>query len=132
MPVEIEMKVWLDDYEAVKERLSSVGGYVRSYEKTDTYWFPIQEDAPCVSIPPSGIRIRRERGVDADDVEHRSVLVTVKKRKMVDSIELNDEREFSVSDADLFEELICDLGLFKSTYKKKRGWEWRVPTEGGG
>jgi len=132
MPIEIEMKVWLDDYEAVKERLSSIGDYVRSYEKTDTYWFPIQDDAPCVSIPPSGIRVRRECGIDAGNAESKSVLVTVKKKRMAGNIEVNDEREFVVSDADLFEELICDLGLFKSMYKKKRGWEWRVPAEAEG
>jgi len=133
VPAEIELKAWLDDYESVKEQLFSIGNYVRSYEKTDTYWFPIREDTPCVSIPPSGLRIRRERSFDANDAEQKSVLVTLKKRKMAGSLEVNDEREFSVSDADLFEELVCDLGLFKAIYKKKRGWEWLVPadTEGG-
>jgi len=127
--VEIELKAWLDNYELIKERLSSVGSYVRSFEKTDTYWFPIQEGAPGVSIPYSGLRVRRDRTVDDGDAEHESVLVTLKKRKMSGNIEVNEEREFTVSNADLFEELICDLGLFKASYKKKRGWEWRVSSE---
>ena|GEM_PF-195664 len=130
--VEIELKAWLDNYELVKERLFSIGSYVRSYEKTDTYWFPIQEDAPGVSIPYSGLRVRRERSVNADNVECESVLVTLKKRKMSGSLEVNEEREFTVSNAELFEELVCDLGLFKASYKKKYGWEWKVSpgTEG--
>ena len=131
--VEIELKAWLDNYELIKERVSSIGSYVRSFEKTDTYWFPIQEGAPGVSIPYSGLRVRRDRTVDASDAEHESVLVTLKKRKMSGNIEINEEREFTVSNADLFEELVCDLGLFKASYKKKYGWEWRVSsdTEGG-
>jgi len=129
MAVEIELKAWLDSHEPVRDRLFSVGNYVRSYEKTDTYWYPIQEDAPTVSIPHSGLRIRRESSVFADDTCSDSVLVTVKKRKVSGNIEVNEEREFSVSDADLFEELVCDLGLFKVMYKKKSGWEWKVPSD---
>jgi len=127
MPVEIELKAWLDDYERVKRRLFPLGRYVRSFEKTDTYWFPIQEGTQGMSIPHSGLRIRRERGVGDGDVEHKSVLVTIKKRRMSGKIEVNDEREFTVSDADLFEDLLCGLGMFKAMYKKKSGWEWRVP-----
>ena len=127
MSAEIELKVWLDDHEFVKERLSSIGEYVRSYEKTDTYWLPMRENAPYVSLPPSGLRIRRERSLDSNDVERKSVLITLKRREILDGIEVNDEREFSVSDADLFEGLICDLGLSKFACKEKCGWEWRVP-----
>ncbi|MCL2192004.1 MAG: class IV adenylate cyclase [Treponema sp.] len=131
MPVEIELKAWIDDYEQVKKRLFPVGRYVRSFEKTDTYWLPIHEDTPGLSIPHSGIRIRRERSVGDGDVEHKSVLVTQKKKKLSGKIEVNDEREFTVSDADLFEDLLCDLGLFKAMYKKKSGWEWQIPTSAG-
>ncbi|MCL2191612.1 MAG: CYTH domain-containing protein [Treponema sp.] len=128
MPVEIELKAWLSDHKQVKKQLFLLGRYARSFEKTDTYWFPIQEDAPGVSIPYSGLRVRRESSVDDSEVERKSVLVTVKKKKMSGNIEVNDEREFTVSDADLFEELVGNLGLFKAAYKKKSGWEWKVPS----
>jgi len=128
MPVEIELKTWLDNHEQVKHRLFPLGRYVRSFEKTDTYWFPIRDDDPGISISRSGLRVRRERSVSDGDVEHQSVLVTSKQKKVSGNIEVNDEREFAVSDAGLFEELLCDLGLFKAMYKKKTGWEWRVPS----
>jgi len=131
MAVEIELKAWLDNHESVKERLFSLGRYVRSYEKTDTYWFPIHDDAPGVSIPYSGLRVRRESSVGADNAHSESAMVTLKKKRMSGSIEVNEEREFVVSDADLFEELVCDLGMFKAMYKKKSGWEWKVPAEAG-
>jgi len=129
MLVEIELKAWLDNHEEVRKRLFVLGHYMRSFEKTDTYWLPIQDGVPGVSIPHSGLRIRRERSVDDGDIEHKSVLVTIKQRKLSGNIEVNDEREFTVSDADLFEELLCNLGLFKAIYKKKSGWEWKVPSE---
>jgi len=132
MAIEIELKAWLDKHEPVKARLSSIGNYIRSFEKTDTYWLPIQEDAPSVSISQSGLRVRRESSVGADDRESSVVFVTVKKRKVIEGVEVNDEREFCVSDAGLFEELAADLGLFKAMYKKKRGWEWVVQPEGEG
>jgi len=126
MPVEIELKAWLDDYESIKGRLSSLGSYVRSYEKTDTYWYPIDEGVSGVTLPRSGLRIRRDRSTDAGS---ERVLVTLKKGQVSGGVEVNEEREFSVSNADVFEELICDLGLFKGMYKKKYGWEWMVPSE---
>jgi adenylate cyclase class 2 len=39
-------------------------------------------------------------------------------------MEINDEREFSVSDAAAFEELLRRLGLQKGIEKNKRGWAW--------
>jgi adenylate cyclase class 2 len=39
-------------------------------------------------------------------------------------MEINDEREFSVSDGDAFEELLRRLGLQKGMEKNKRGWAW--------
>jgi len=127
MAAEIELKAWLDDYEATKERLSSLGACERSFEKTDTYWFPINEGAPAVALPHSGLRVRRDRSEPGGGGEpQESALVTVKKRTVSGGIEVNEEREFSVSSADLFEELACDLGLFKGMYKKKSGWAWKI------
>jgi adenylate cyclase class 2 len=39
-------------------------------------------------------------------------------------MEINDEREFSVSDAAAFEDLLRRLGLQKGIEKNKRGWAW--------
>jgi adenylate cyclase class 2 len=132
MAIEIELKVRLVDYAPVKERLSLVGDYCRSYKKSDTYWRPvaggIAADA-AMSIPASGVRVRRESGIDADGAAHESVLVTYKIKEISDGIEVNHECEFTVSDAGLFEELLIRLGLQDSVRKEKEGWAWTIPSQ---
>ena len=120
---EIELKARLDDPGPVKDRLSSLGRYVRSYRKADTYW---------LGTGSSGVRVRRESGVTADGTDYRSALVTLKDKSISGSIEVNDEREFGVSDADAFEQMLCQLGLAEVMRKEKRGWEWEVPAEASG
>jgi adenylate cyclase, class 2 len=122
MATEIELKVHIDDYAAVKERLSAVGVFCRSYKKFDTYWLPSQSDTP-------GVRVRRESGVDADGAAHESVLATYKKKTISGGIEVNHECEFTVSDADLFEEMLNCLGLCNAVRKEKEGWAWTVRSQ---
>lgn len=129
MPIEIELKAWLDDHEQVKKRLFSLGRFARSFEKNDTYWLPTQNDNSGMSIPFSGLRVRRERSTGSGDVEQRAFMVTTKKKRIMGKIEVNDEREFAVSSADFFEDMLCDLGLSKAMQKKKSGWDWQIPTE---
>jgi predicted adenylyl cyclase CyaB len=129
MPAEIEIKAWLDDHDAVEAQLHSMGSFVRRYEKNDAYWFPKQDGNTGVPSTFHGVRIRRELGEDCNGAVRETVLVTVKDKTIADGMEVNDEREFSVSDARLFEELLCSLGLIKAMSKQKNGREWKVPTE---
>ena len=125
MAVEIELKARLDDFEPVKERLSAMGTYCRAYTKSDTYWLPASSNAgqPAATIP-SGVRVRRDRGVNADGSAYGSILVTYKTKEIYDGIEVNDECEFTVSDAAPFEELLRRLGLREAIRKEKQGWAW--------
>ena len=127
MAVEIELKARLDDYEPVKERLFAMAAYCRAHIKSDTYWLPASLNArqPAAHIP-SGVRVRRDRGVNADGSAYGSILVTYKKKEIYDGIEVNDECEFTVSDAAPFEELLVHLGLSQAHHKEKRGWAWLV------
>jgi adenylate cyclase class 2 len=50
--------------------------------------------------------------------------VTCKTREVREGIEINDEREFAVSDSACFEELLRRLGLKPGTRKHKQGWAW--------
>jgi len=129
MAIEIELKARLDDYAPVKERLSLVGDYYRSYKKSDTYWLPAK---PVAGIPASGVRVRRESGIDADDAAHEVVLATYKTKEISDGIEVNHECEFTVSDAGPFEDLLSRLGLRSSVRKEKEGWAWTIPSQTGG
>jgi len=129
MAIEIELKARLDDYAPVKERLSVVGNYCRSYKKSDSYWLPAN---PAAGIPATGVRVRRENGIDADGAAHESVLATYKIKETTDGVEVNHECEFTVSDAGLFEELLGRLGLRSSIRKEKEGWAWTIPSQTAG
>jgi adenylate cyclase class 2 len=113
MAVEIELKAHIDDPLGVKARLSALGNYLTAYEKDDTYWF---SQGPS-GLPPPGLRVRRE----SSDGSER-VLVTWKTREMNGGIEINDEREFSVSNAESFTDLISLMGLLPAVRKHKQGW----------
>jgi len=120
MSVEIELKARLEESETVKQRLSSLGAFLYSYEKYDTYW----NSADC--ILPSGVRVRRETRKLPDNAGHETILVTYKTKEITDGIEVNDECEFHVSDAGVFEELLGRLGLKPGIKKEKRGWAWQL------
>ena len=119
MAVEVELKAHIDDVERMKQRLSAAGSYCRSYRKSDSYWL-----SPKAYI--SGVRVRREQGVEADGTAHESAVVTVKEKTVSGGIEVNDEREFTVSDAALFEELLGSLGMRRAMTKEKNGWAWVI------
>jgi adenylate cyclase class 2 len=131
MPLEIELKAHVDDNTPVEQRLSKLGTYCRSYKKSDSYWFPTQAGAG-VPIPPSGVRVRRTHGTEADGTAYESVLVTYKQKEITDGIEVNDEREFTVSAASVFEDLLTRLGLHKGICKEKQGRAWTIPPETAG
>ena len=124
MAVEIELKARLDDFEPVRERLFTMGEYCRAYLKSDIYWLPASFN-PGI---PSGVRVRRESGVNADGSAYGSILVTYKTKEISDGIEINDECEFAVSDAPVFEELLGRLGLRETHRKEKKGWAWLMPS----
>jgi len=127
MAVEIELKARLDDFEPVKERLAVLGEYCRSYTKSDVYWLPAAFAArQLVATIPSGVRVRRESGLNADGAAFDSVLITYKTKEISDGIEVNDECEFTVSDAAVFAELLSRLGLRETYRKEKKGWAWLV------
>jgi adenylate cyclase class 2 len=143
MPLEIELKAHLDDCTPVEKRLSALGTFCRSYKKSDSYWFPAQTGAGGASLPPSGVRVRRESGTDADGTVYETVLVTYKQKEITDGIEVNDEREFTVSApsqegvpseaaAPIFEDLLTRFGLYKGISKEKQGRAWTIPPESAG
>ncbi|MDR0601396.1 MAG: hypothetical protein LBG42_03375 [Treponema sp.] len=130
MALEMEIKARVDDPEMLRVRLSDLGLYLGAYEKDDTYWFPAHgadsagENGPArPKLPPSGIRVRRERNTRDGGVSE-NVLVTWKTGNLDGGIEINDEMEFAVSDAGLFEDLLERLGMRPGIRKNKQGWAW--------
>jgi len=126
MAVEIEVKARLEESESVKQRLSSLGVFLHSYEKYDVYW------NSAGNVLPSGVRVRREIRALGGNAGNETTLVTYKTKEITDGIEVNDECEFSVSDARTFEGLLGLLGLKPGIKKEKRGWAWQVGAQEAG
>jgi adenylate cyclase class 2 len=128
MAFEIEVKAHADDPLRLKERLDALGEYACAFEKDDTYWVLSKPGARLSpntgEIPGSGVRVRQEQNTGASGRETGRVLVTCKVKEVREGIEVNDEREFTVSNGDTFGELLKRLGLAKGLRKHKRGWAW--------
>jgi adenylate cyclase class 2 len=121
VPTEIELKARVDDPERVQSRLCSFAGQGTAFEKQDSYWLFPEGDGTAL---PSGVRLRRETTTGPDGEVCQAMWVTYKVKEVREGIEINDEREFSVSDGDMFEELLRRLGLKKDIEKTKKGWTW--------
>jgi adenylate cyclase class 2 len=122
MSLEIELKVRVDYPEEVRARLTNLGTHCYSYEKDDTYW----------GLPngnPFRLRVRRENKTDLRGQTRRLSLVTCKTREIRDGIEVNDERELTVSDGKVFEEILAQMGLIPAVKKEKRGMAWEYGQE---
>jgi adenylate cyclase class 2 len=130
--VEIELKVRIDGPEAMKKRLDERGTGEGTFEKEDRYWFFAEQGGGKVpGLPPSGLRVRREINGAGEGGGSGRTLVTYKIRDLREGVEINDEREFEVSDAGVFEDLLRRLGLAPGIGKHKRGRAWLCETESG-
>lgn len=116
MAIEIEIKAWVDDAETVKNRLAAAGEHRGSYRKDDEYWKGRPGSPDALG---SGVRLRRT----ADGPE---AVVNFKRKEVRDGMEINDEREFGVSDAAAFAELLTRLGLQPWMRKRKIGEAWDI------
>jgi len=125
MAIETELKAVVDDPEQLEGALSAAGNYCYRYHKQDCYW-------TLPSHNPGRLRIRNEEKTFPDGQSSRSVIVTYKTREMHDGIELNNERECTVSDSAVFEEILTQLGLAPDIHKEKRGKAWKLDAENNG
>ena len=102
MTVEIESKAWVEDPDALRKELEKRFHFRTSYVKDDTYYtFPGQERS---------FRIRKQG---------KENIVTIKKKFRSNGMEENLEKEFTVSDFDIFCELVEEIGCELFVRKKK-------------
>ncbi|MDR1256395.1 MAG: class IV adenylate cyclase [Spirochaetaceae bacterium] len=131
MAFEIELKAWVDDRKAVEKRAGELAEFTADFEKEDVYWVPVSRSGMGggALLSGSGVRIRRET-LKAQGAAARShVLVTYKTKEVRGGVEVNDEKEFTVTGLPAFEELLRRMGFEAGISKKKRGRSWRY---GGG
>jgi adenylate cyclase class 2 len=124
MPVEIELKAHIGNPELIKSRLDGIAEFSAAIEKKDVYWFPSAGGGEK-NLPVSGIRVRKESITDAEGKFSQMVLVTYKNKERRNGIEVNDEYEFEVSSAEVFEDMLGRLGLKQGIAKRKKGWAWK-------
>jgi adenylate cyclase, class 2 len=123
LATEIELKAHIKDSEALRLLLSDKAQYLCSFEKKDTYYFPVENS----DIPKSGVRLRSENKTFQDGTERKAVYVTYKTKEVRDGIEINDEKEFEVCSsqndtARVFNEFLKMLELRPGYCKRKKGW----------
>jgi adenylate cyclase class 2 len=136
---EIEIKAWAEDPEGIGRLISRFALYGGEFLKEDEYWLrgdaagnapgnaAVQDaEKDAAGIPVTGIRIRRECHTDPKGRSRRTILVTCKIKEVREGLEVNDEREFEVSDAEAFAELLGRLGFEGGLRKIKQGrlWTW--------
>ena len=109
--VEIELKAWVTDPEALHARLSRLGGSGGAYDKKDTYY-----RAPHAS---GAFEFRIRQTGD-------QVVFTRKEKRIDRGLEINQEDEFAVSDAEQLADLVMRLGCTVFAQKRKRGHRFVV------
>ncbi len=129
---EIELKAHVHDRGALLAKLRSFAEYMQSADKDDTYF----------QLKPGGgrkdrvtVRLRRESIRDRNG-EKENLLLTYKKKELKVSdggaaLEVNDEKECSVSSAEPIETLLADIGFTESAKKRKITEAYRVWTDCG-
>ena len=107
--VEVELKARIEDYEAVERRVASFARFIRKVNKSDSYWH--------------GPGWREQRGSRGFRVrsEGSSYVVTFKAKRVEGGFEVNQEREFEISDPSAFREFVRRVGSEPYYDKRKIG-----------
>ncbi|MDR0410175.1 MAG: CYTH domain-containing protein [Spirochaetaceae bacterium] len=135
---EIELKAWVDDFAAVKQKIGTLAEFTADFEKEDVYWFPPPRPETGGLAPLPDVRVRKETFKPKAKETETFILVTYKIKEIRAGIEVNDEKEFVISappDAESgvypagFEELLSRLGFSPKISKKKQGSVWKYGGE---
>ncbi len=113
---EIEIKARVNDREKTEKAIRDFATFERSVVKRDVYW----GGRGAGTQGFMKVRIRDE-GHDA--------IVTYKRKELRNETEVNDEREFEVSDRAAFEALLADLSFAPYAKKDKEtlAFSWITP-----
>lgn len=110
MHYEVEMKARVDAVPLVEDAVAALCRLEKDFVKEDLY-FHIPGDPERTSF-----RLRTGSG---------PAVVTLKEKRMLGNAEVNEEREFTVSDAAEFRRLVTRLSAEEVIRKEKRGRAYR-------
>lgn len=82
MAFEIELKAWVDDRQAVEQRIGALAYLTADFEKEDRYWIPLILTGERNIVPVSGVRVRRETVRARDGAAESFTLVTYKTKEV--------------------------------------------------
>ena len=115
MAVEVEIKAWVDDLAALRKRVAARYPFVAVHDKVDVYYrIPVPEGERD-GVPEFRLRVDGGRSI-----------VTAKRKRVVNGVEINDEMEYEVSDPVAFERFAAYLGATVFARKHKVGDSYRA------
>ncbi len=133
---EIELKAHVADRRHVIETLNAFAEYDGKADKKDTYYhLPADGRAASDNGGYLSCRIRRETRETGNSVR-TSVIFTYKRKEQRmgaggTPIEVNDERECTLSDSSALEALLADAGFTVARTKHKITEGWYAPADEG-
>lgn len=111
--IEVELKAWLSEPETVEKNIEVFAEFFRDFIKQDQYWMgPVCENTGV----KKGCRIRQDES---------RMTVTYKSKQIRNSMEINQEFEFDVSDLANFTGLLKRLKCELDYTKRKTGKAWK-------
>lgn len=128
MRTEVEIKAWVDDMKALRERVAARYAHAGSYVKEDVY-YRLPGDGAGTGAPSQRAG---GQGAYAGAIEFRlridsgEAIVTAKRKSIVDGVEVNDEMEYTVSDPAAFERFAEYLGAAVFSRKRKTGDRYKA------
>jgi adenylate cyclase class 2 len=133
---EIEQKAHVADRKHVIETLNTFAEYDGKSDKKDTYYhLPLTERSLSDNSGYLSCRIRRETHETENSVQ-TNILFTYKRKELRTGsgsrpVEVNDEKECTLSDSSALESLLADAGFTIARTKHKITEGWYVPTSAG-
>lgn len=117
MNLEIEIKAWVRNPRRTEVHLAEAGAtFERDYRKEDRYFRFTERDSLGRRVLKQDVRIR---------IDGTKTFVTYKDKRLEKDLEINNEREFEVSDPRLMSDLFLRLGAENLIEKVKIGTAWR-------
>jgi len=118
MVTEIEIKAWVKNVGELKERLGKLGQFIKTEKKHDIYFVKSPFD-------PVEFDYEKDDGFRIRETDER-IMVTMKKKVRKGNMEINQEKEYEIDDAGLFEKILEQSGYEKLIEKNKLSDVYRV------